>query len=200
MESCLSPASTTSRRHRWTNMMIYQNDRGNTIPLLQDVLLLCKISHYHTLSTLVSPAKTFVSLVNQPCDHGSKWAGLGWSQMGNTLQWKITLFFSRKRNMRISGFNILLSQILCSGFRPTRTRIQNRFKYLLRWLERLQLSQEAMRIATGCAPEQNAALPRAFLHLHSLKSATGHYRSLRLSGERYRAFLGGSKFWSWRAS
>ena len=111
-------ASTTSRRHRWTNMMIYQNDRGNTIPLLQDVLLLCKISHYHTLSTLVSPAKTFVSLVNQPCDHGSKWAGLGWSQMGNTLQWKITHLFSRKRNMRISGFNILLSQKLCAGFRP----------------------------------------------------------------------------------
>jgi hypothetical protein len=77
--------------------MIYQNDRGNTIPLLQDVLLLCKISHYHTLSTLVSPAKTFVSLVNQPCDHGSKWAGLGWSQMGNTLQWKITLFFFREK-------------------------------------------------------------------------------------------------------
>lgn len=102
-------ASTTSRRHRWTNMMIYQNDRGNTIPLLQDVLLLCKISHYHTLSTLVSPAKTFVSLVNQPCDHGSKWAGLGWSQMGNTLQWKITLFFFEKKkhaDFRVQYFAI----------------------------------------------------------------------------------------------
>lgn len=52
MESCLITASTTSRRHRWTNMMIYQNERGNTIPLLQDVLFLCKISHYHTSSTL----------------------------------------------------------------------------------------------------------------------------------------------------
>ena len=110
-----------------------------------------------------------------------------------------TFIFEKKKHadFRVQYFAI---PKIVRRIQATRTRIQNRFKYLLRWLERLQLSQEAMRIATGCAPEQNAALPRAFLHLQSLKSATGHYRSLRLSGERYRAFLGGSKFWSWRAS
>ena len=61
--------------------------------------------------------------------NGLALVGLKWGILCNG---KSHFFFSRKRNMRISGFNILLSQILCSGFRPTRTRIQNRFKYLLK--------------------------------------------------------------------
>lgn len=49
-----------------------------------------------------------------------------------------------------------------------------------------RISQEAMRIATGCAPEQNAALPRAFLISHWSQVYRSLPVTLRLSGEPYR--------------
>ena len=112
MESCLSQhrrlQEGTTDGQTWWSIKMIEAIQYHCYRMSCSYVKYHIIKHYLHLS---KPSKNIrISCKPTNSDHGSTWAGLGWSQMGNTLQWKITLlFFWRKRHMRISGFNILLS-------------------------------------------------------------------------------------------